>query len=183
MEYKIHIMAVDLSEFPRVLGDAAAMLIGMWILTLIRPGPQVLQDGSKVVRYHRSYEFIGWIGSVLFFALLVGSLLAAGPKDRNFCVGVFGGLTLLGLSMVWVGRRCKVYYTNSGVCYVPFFGAPFSFPWDSIVDARFSILGHWWVFTLDDGRKIRISTYMNGHRDFIQTARFQAPVGIPDRIV
>ena len=176
-------MPADFSGLSGVIGGIAAVLTVGWILRRIRPAPDVSEDGRKVLRYHRSYEVIGWICGGFFLVLFVASLLTAKPEIRGICGALFGGFTLLGLFLVWLARRCTISYTEDEVCYVPLFGPPFSFSWDSVVSAKYSTLAQWWVFRLADGRRARISIYMNGHRDFILTAGRHVSIPIPDAVL
>jgi hypothetical protein len=176
-------MASPWSGLSGVVGSFAAVAIMAWMLKRVRPAPDVSQDGRKVLRYHRAHEILGWVGTSCFLLLLVALLLTAPPRDRNRIAPVFGGFALVGLFCIWLPRRCTVSYTETDVRYVPLFSAPFSFSWGAVVDVKYSTMSQWWVFRLADGRKARVSIFMNGRPDFIQTARRHVSVPIPDAIM
>lgn len=175
-------MPVDISVISGAIGGIAATVTIAWILRRIRPAPDLAHDGRRVLSYHRSYEVIGWVCGGFFLVVLVACLLTAQPKVRTVCGAVFGGFAVLGAFLVWLARRCTISYSDSEVRYIPLFGKPFSFPWASVVAAKYSIAAQGWIFRLVDGRKARVSIYMNGHQDFIQTARRHLSVPIPDAI-
>lgn len=79
-----------------------------------------------------------------------------------------------------MARRCTVFYSDAMVDYAPLFVRSFSFPWEAIVSAKYSVLAQWWVFQLSDGRKVRVSIYINGHRDFLEMVRQRLAIPIPD---
>lgn len=172
---------MDLSSaLPGIIGGIAAVFVMGWILKRVRSTPETAKDGSRVLRSPRIVEVIGWIGCGFFHVLLVASLLAAPGDIRLLCTIVFGGFSLLGLFQIWYTRRSMISYTEAEVRYLPLFARSFSFNWEAIVSAKYSNLAQGWVFRLADGRKVRVSIYMNGHKDFIETARRHLGIPIPD---
>lgn len=170
---------VDLNHLPGIAGGIASMVFLGWLIRNIRPMPSLLPDGRRLLRYHRSYEVIGWLTTVLFLVAFVCSILFAPPKDRTALILIFGGFLAPGMFLIWIARRCVISYTHREVHYVPLFTKPFQFTWTEITSVGFSRINHWWVFHLADGRKARVSVYMNGHEDFIETARRSSNVPIP----
>lgn len=142
--------------------------------------PELSENGSRVLRYPRYYERIGWIGSGFWILLLVALLLTPAREIQGRGICVFGGCFLLSLLLVWIARRCTIVYTDAEIHYAPLFGPTFSFAWESIMSAKYSGFARWWVFRLADGRTARVSRDMNGHQDFIGTARRRTSIPVPD---
>jgi hypothetical protein len=155
-------------------------LITAWLLSRIRQRPALSFDGRKVIRYPRGITVLGWIIGGFFLVLLVASLLTTEPKARAFCAATFGTGTVVGFSLVLMARRCMISYTDDDVTYSPFFGEPFSFPWRSVETAEYSIVSQMWSLHLSDGRKVRVSPYMDGYKDFLRTAWRLLPFPIPN---
>jgi hypothetical protein len=174
-------MELDLDpELRRVPIGVVALLLPSILKGCIGGSPESAAFGRRLLRYPRTFQSLGWFVGTVGFVGLFGSQLSVENTERRACAITFGVLILLGLLPVRMGRRCSVSYTEEEVRFCPLFGEPFFFGWKAIVDAEYSFWANWWIFRLADGRKVRVSPYMVGHRDFIHTARRQAKVFIPD---
>ena len=172
-------MPIDYNRWPEIAGEVTTGLIVTWLLCRVRPGSATDLDGRKVLQYRRAFEVLGVIGVCFFLVLLVTSQFMAPPKERVACAFVFGVGVVLNALWVRVTRRCIVTFTTEEIRYVPLVGRPFSFRWADIVAARFSPTAGWWVFRLANGRRARVSVYMDGNRDFIRSARLRLKIPIP----
>jgi len=172
-----------------ILFYVAGSAVVLWrLVTTVRREPMKLSDGRKVLRYSRGWSFYFWASAAILLFVAAGeqSLWVLHPaRFKAPCPPmVFAAGSLVGIIFGWVVQRLEVTYTNAEIRVRRLFGPSFAFSWREIVAARYSPLMSEWQFRLADGRVARVSRWMHGHRDFMETAQrtMAAPVPIPERL-
>lgn len=166
-------------EIGAVVAHALSFAVVCWILSRVRRQPAQSREGKLILRYAKVFETTGWIYSILLLGIGIAAALTAPPDIRTIGMSTFGALGLMSLYIVWVARVHSLSYTSHLIYYKPLVGPEISFPWGAIAKVKYSGLSSKWIFQLNDGRKFRVSRYMDGHRDFLNTANRMAGIVIP----
>lgn len=167
------------SDTVRMLTTAATVMVLFWVIGRIRRSADENNDGFKSLRYSSAYAGVGWIALIFFGGLLLFTSFGSNTKDKAMYCLAFGVFMLGGAFFVASARRCEISYNQSGVRCQPLFGQAFSFEWKDVTSVRFSAMGGWWTFRLSNGRKARVGFFMDGAREFIESARARVGVSIP----
>ena len=170
---------MDSHTIASLITGVATTIVLSWVARQVGADPNRTGSGCRVLRYNRCIEILGWIMVFLFASGFAFSFRNPDLKDRAIIVSTFAGATLVGFVLARMGRRCVIGYNEEEVYYVPVFGAGFTFRWQSVDSVRYSLIESQWVFRLANGRKIRVSPFMNGYADFIRAARRNVGVPVP----
>jgi hypothetical protein len=166
-------------EIGAVVAHTLSLAVVCWILSQVRRQPAQSREGRLVLRYAKAFEQFGWICSIFLLGVGVTAALTAPPDIRTIGMSTFGAMGLMSLYIVWVARVHSLSYTSHLIYYKPLVGPEISFPWGAIAKVKYSGWSSEWIFQLNDGRKFRVSRYMDGHRDFLNTTTRMAGIAIP----
>ncbi len=174
-------MPFDPSAFSGVAGAVAASVAVRYMLKRLRPDTPIISlSGGTTLSYPPLYEGIGWVGFIFFLVLFVAASFSAKPDERPFCLVTFGGFSVLSALMIVWRRRAKIEYDESGVTYHPLFASAYRVEWMSVTSIDYSRVSQWWRLRTTDGRCIRVSLMMNGHRDFLDRLHLATGLSVPE---
>ncbi|MEM7244398.1 MAG: hypothetical protein AAF533_03590 [Acidobacteriota bacterium] len=138
-----------------------------------------LADGRRELRYAWGYRVL-----FAFWALV---LLMAAPaltfalEESEDSLGWLAFVTLLVVGFAWAGLYClfegssRVTFSEAGlVSEIPWRGRR-ELSWDEVEEVAFSEAFHYWCLTARDGRRFRVSLYLDGFRELFAVLHEQVP--------
>jgi hypothetical protein len=175
---------MDFSVLPGVIGGIAGAMIVGWLVSKIPRDAPSAAGGVKVLRHHKFLNYLGWLCGILFAVFYVGSVVVTLMGREGLATLIIGScvflpLTILSIVLVVQYRKCTITFDENRVTAVPLMGEPISFTWSDVKRVTFSHLAGWYVIKLLDGRRIRVSPYMVGTVEFMQTIADNSGVTIP----
>jgi hypothetical protein len=175
---------MDLSVLPGVIGGIAGAMIVGWLVSKIPRDAPTAAGGAKVLRHHKFLNYLGWLGGILFALFYVGSVVVTLIGREGLAALVIGSCvflpaTILSMLLVVQYRKCTITFDENRVTAVPLMGEPISFTWSDVEKVAYSHLAGWYVVKLRDGRRVRVSPYMVGTIEFMQTIADNSGVAIP----
>lgn len=177
----MHVLAhTETGGIAGAIGGIVAAMFSAWLIAKVsRTGAQT-EGNASVLRYHKSYLIIGWGCFALFLTAAVASQFGSDLGNAKVLyLGIFGGFALLGLLLVVIYHRSSIRWQGDVVTYAGLWGKPFEFHWAEVERAKFSGMSQWWIVSLKNGRKVRVSTYMGGAIDFMRLIKERAAIDVP----
>ncbi len=167
-----------------VVGGLVGALFSAWLASRMRNTKAEILGGNSTLLYHKAYLALGWITFGLFATAAVASQFSEeNGRVKVMCLGIFGGFALLGLMLVTMYYRCRISWHDETLQCSRLFGAPFHFTWKDVMRVKFSAVAQWWILFLQDGRKVRVSTYMAGAVDFMRQIKERSEVFVPPGVL
>ncbi|TCM67071.1 hypothetical protein EC844_110112 [Acinetobacter calcoaceticus] len=160
---------------PKILSIIISTLLSSTLLSIFfyffnQTGKGLNQDGR--LYYARSFKVIGLLTLLLPSGLLLMFFMGWYPTDEIFAAiallvaaGIFAVLALIFCLEVF---GVKGHYDQQSISFTTAWSGTKNENWRDIKSLRFNKRMNWYVIQFESGKKIRLSSTLNGHRDVIE---------------
>lgn len=147
---------------------------------------QPKQDGWYLLRMHRLYNFMGYLGILLGIVVGIGPVLTD-EADLAMYITIFLAFLIfmgLGILSVLFYRNHYLRFNDTDIEVSNAYGKITRTSWDNLIDGRFNISSGLITLTDSDGTKLKIHQHLIGLGGFVglmeQKTKIKAKdIGLP----
>ena len=155
---------------------AMAAIMGWMKRSRDQPRATGVDDGR--LRHPPAMLIVGIVSTCFGATVAVAIVFAAHAGNPTATLGIcalFAGFALMSSSMIveYVNARHEV--SADGMKFSGLFARRGEFRWDELRSVRYSVPLKWFVLTLADGRKVRLSAMLRGLPGFARQLLAHAP--------
>lgn len=150
-----------------------AVIIVITIYYLKEKAPYASKNGElKYGLLMKGFGLVTLLFSVVpFVILLIGNYQVDKPGETKALVGITIGFGLGAIYTITEGFFVKGNFDNKSINFTtPWTGAKHE-KWEDLQSIKFDRISYWHVLKFNDGKIIRISSYLGGHKYLLDLLR------------